>query len=108
MGASYAIDEYNNPSSKATAGHIHAQIAGFADGGIAEEPQIAMVAEKGPEAMVPLKNGAIPVEGFTEAVTALRSMQEQMGALALAMSEMVREQRSTNDISNKILQVSAN
>jgi len=108
MGASTAIDEYNNPSSKATAGHIHAQIAGYADGGIANEPQIAMVAEKGPEAMVPLKNGAIPVEGFQEAVNALRAMQEQMGALYEAMSDMVREQRSTNDISAKILQVSAN
>jgi len=108
MGASMAIDEYNNPSSKSTAGHIHAQIAGYADGGIANEPQIAMVAEKGPEAMVPLKNGAIPVEGFSEAVRSLQAMQEQMGALAMAMSDMVREQRNTNDISAKILQVSAN
>lgn len=108
MGASTAIDEYNNPSSKSTAGHIHAQIAGYADGGIANEPQIAMVAEKGPEAMVPLKNGAIPVEGFQEAVNTLRSMQEQMSIMASAMSDMVREQRSTNDISTKILQVSAN
>jgi hypothetical protein len=61
MGASVAIDEYNNPSSKATAGHIHAQIAGYADGGVASSPQIAMVAEKGPEAMIPLVNGAIPI-----------------------------------------------
>jgi len=61
MGASVAIDEYNNPSSQATAGHIHAQIAGYADGGVASSPQIAMVAEKGPEAMIPLVNGAIPI-----------------------------------------------
>ncbi len=61
MGASVAIDEYNNPSSKATAGHIHAQIPGYADGGLASTPQIAMVAEKGPEAMIPLDNGAIPI-----------------------------------------------
>lgn len=61
MGASVAIDEYNNPSAKATAGHIHAQIPGYADGGIAKSPQIAMVAEKGPEAMIPLVNGAIPL-----------------------------------------------
>jgi hypothetical protein len=61
MGASVAIDEYNNPSAKATAGHIHAQIPGYADGGLASTPQIAMVAEKGPEAMIPLDNGAIPI-----------------------------------------------
>ena len=72
MGASVAIDEYNNPSSKSTAGHIHAQIAGYADGGIANTPQIAMVAEKGPEAMIPLVDGAIPIKmdmsGYTSAI----------------------------------------
>jgi hypothetical protein len=62
LGASVAIDEYNNPSSNATAGHIHAQINGYADGGIAKNPQIAMVAEKGPEAMIPLVDGAIPIK----------------------------------------------
>lgn len=61
MGASVVIDEYNFPSSKATAGHIHAQIPGYADGGLAMTPQIAMVAEKGPEAMIPLKGGGVPV-----------------------------------------------
>ena len=72
IGASVAIDEYNNPSSKSTAGHIHAQIAGYADGGIANTPQIAMVAEKGPEAMIPLVDGAIPIKmdmsGYTSAI----------------------------------------
>jgi len=62
MGASVAIDEYNNPSSKSTAGHIHAAVPGYADGGIAETPQLAFVAEKGPEAMIPLVNGAIPIK----------------------------------------------
>jgi hypothetical protein len=62
MGASLAIDEYNNPSSKATAGHIHAQVPGYADGGIAKTPQIAFVAEKGPEVMLPLgPDGSIPL-----------------------------------------------
>ena len=62
MGASFVQDEYNNPSSKATAGHIHAAVPGYADGGIAETPQLAFVAEKGPEAMIPLVNGAIPIK----------------------------------------------
>lgn len=62
MGASVAIDEYNNPSSQSTAGHIHAAVPGYADGGIAETPQLAFVAEKGPEAMIPLVNGAIPIK----------------------------------------------
>ena len=61
MGAGAVRDEYNNPSSKSTAGHIHAAVPGYADGGIAETPQLAFVAEKGPEAMIPLVNGAIPI-----------------------------------------------
>lgn len=32
MGADHVIDEYNNPSSKATAGHIHAQLKGKTQG----------------------------------------------------------------------------
>lgn len=61
IGASKAMDEYNGPSAKATGGHIHAEIPAYADGGIANTPQIAFVAEKGPEAMIPLVNGAIPI-----------------------------------------------
>jgi hypothetical protein len=62
MGARVAIDEYNNPSSKSTGGHIHAAVPGYADGGIAKTPQLAFVAEKGPEAMIPLVDGAIPIK----------------------------------------------
>ena len=161
MGASVAIDEYNNPSSQATAGHIHAQIAGYADGGVASTPQIAMVAEKGPEAMIPLVNGAIPINlnlgpspeddrmskifeadfkngqfglkdaqellksNSTEAKTALddgAQRYERMLAEALekqvaqqadqsarmidALSEMIRTQKDSNSIQERILQTS--
>ena len=137
MGASVAIDEYNNPSAKATAGHIHAQIPGYADGGLASTPQIAMVAEKGPEAMIPLDNGAIPInlempdvkkmfEGMMQSmkdapereVTALSSsdnkamtelvnvMREQTEQLINAMSDMIREQKNSVSVQERILQTS--
>lgn len=137
MGASVAIDEYNNPSSKATAGHIHAQIPGYADGGLASTPQIAMVAEKGPEAMIPLDNGAIPInlempdvkkmfEGMAQAmreapereVTVAAStdnramaeminvMREQTAELVSAMSDMIREQKNSISVQERILQTS--
>jgi hypothetical protein len=137
MGASVAIDEYNNPSSKATAGHIHAQIPGYADGGLASTPQIAMVAEKGPEAMIPLDNGAIPInlempdvkkmfEGMMQSmkdapereVTAVASsdnramtelvnvMREQTEQLINAMSDMIREQKNSVSVQERILQTS--
>ena len=42
-------------------------IAEFANGGIISRPTLAMVGEGGgPEAVVPLKNGAIPVLGSTQ------------------------------------------
>jgi hypothetical protein len=137
MGASVAIDEYNNPSSKATAGHIHAQIPGYADGGLASTPQIAMVAEKGPEAMIPLDNGAIPInlempdvkkmfEGMMQSmkdapereVTAVASsdnramtelvnvMREQTEQLINAMSDMIKEQKNSVSVQERILQTS--
>ena len=137
MGASVAIDEYNNPSAKATAGHIHAQIPGYADGGIASTPQIAMVAEKGPEAMIPLDNGAIPInlempdvkkmfEGMmqsmkdaperevksvvsndTAAITEMVNiLREQTAQLVNAMSDMVREQKNSVSVQERILQTS--
>jgi ethanolamine ammonia-lyase large subunit len=34
LGASKVIDEYNNPSQKATAGHIHVEVPAMARGGI--------------------------------------------------------------------------
>ena len=37
-------------------------LPGFATGGIANTPQIAKIAENGPEAFVPLQNGVIPVK----------------------------------------------
>ena len=93
LGADLAIDEYNNPSSNATAGHIHAQINAYADGGIANNPQIAFVAEKGPEAMIPLKDGAIPIQMMGEIgspkdlILSIENTQHQMlDALQDAMS----------------------
>jgi hypothetical protein len=137
MGASVAIDEYNNPSSQATAGHIHAQIAGYADGGVASTPQIAMVAEKGPEAMIPLDNGNIPIkldmpdvkamfDGMakaftdrsdnsssssngmlsTEIVDELKASRQQNFELLGLIQEMVRSQKDSTSIQERILQTS--
>jgi hypothetical protein len=137
MGASVAIDEYNNPSSKATAGHIHAQIAGYADGGVASTPQIAMVAEKGPEAMIPLDNGNIPIKlempdvkamfdgmakaftdqadksstssngmSTTEIVDELKASRQQNFELLSLIQEMVKSQKDSTSIQERILQTS--
>jgi hypothetical protein len=63
MGASKVLDEYNKPSANATGGHIHVEIPKFADGGIAQGPKSGYPATlHGTEAVIPLKNGAVPVD----------------------------------------------
>jgi hypothetical protein len=55
-GASQAIDEYNNPSSKSTAGHIHAQLQAM-NGGVFDGPASGYQVElHRREAVVPLPN----------------------------------------------------
>ena len=67
MGASLVIDEYNHPSSKATAGHIHFQVpeAKAARGGVFPARPggtNVLLAEGGQdEAVIPMKNGAVQV-----------------------------------------------
>jgi predicted transcriptional regulator YheO len=96
-----------------------------------------MVAEKGPEAMIPLDNGAIPInlempdvkkmfEGMMQSmkdapereVTAVASsdnramtelvnvMREQTEQLINAMSDMIREQKNSVSVQERILQTS--
>ena len=104
MGASLVIDEYNNPSSNATAGHIHAQIPGFADGGIALDPTIAMVAEKGPEAMVPLNNDGI----FGKLSSAMSAMVPQQQTMIGLLEDIRRHQYTTASASERMATVAAN
>lgn len=51
---------------KAVEAKLGVDIPGFRLGGIAWEPQLAHVAEDGPEAYVPLRSGRIPVHVLTE------------------------------------------
>lgn len=54
LGAAYAKDEYNFPSDGAVGkGHFHVEVA-LAKGGLVQQPTVALVGEKGPEAVVPL------------------------------------------------------
>ena len=104
MGASLVIDEYNNPSSNATAGHIHAQIPGFADGGVAMDPTIAMVAEKGPEAMLPLTS-----DGFLGKLgSAMAAMVPQQQIMIGLLEDMRRSQAATAAASERMAQVASN
>lgn len=67
LGASTVIDEYNHPSSKATAGHIHFEVpeARAAQGGVFPARPggtTVLLAEAGQdEAVIPMKDGAVQV-----------------------------------------------
>jgi hypothetical protein len=99
----------------------------FGDGGIANGPSSGYLAElHGPEAVVPLPDGkTIPVriEGgdfgnnnpeiknelrqmMTEFKSAMQGMVEQMNnkAMIMALDEMVKAQKTGNDIQKKMLQ----
>jgi hypothetical protein len=104
MGASLAIDEYNNPSAKATAGHIHAQVSA-ANGGVATGPKSGYAATlHGTEAIVPLPDGKmIPVEmpGIDISMSEQNDILEQQ---LDRLDEMIQFMKKQNNTSEKILQ----
>ena len=109
MGASLAIDEYNNPTANATAGHFHAQIPAFKDGGIVDDATLALIGEAGSEAVIPLKDGNVPVSlngkmGLgDEAMGLFKIMAEQTATMAAMMEQMVAAQKSSVDVQTKML-----
>lgn len=109
MGASLAIDEYNNPTAGATAGHFHAQIPAFKDGGLVDEATLSLIGEGGPEAVIPLKDGNVPVSfngkmGLgDEAMGLFKVMAEQTAAMAAMMEQMVSAQKNSVDVQTKML-----
>ena len=85
MGASAALDEYNNKTTYSTGGHFHVEVPAMAQGGITSGVSIA--GEAGPEAVVPLPNGkSIPVDikdATKSALSAsLDTLNTQLGRLA--------------------------
>lgn len=106
-GASYVKDEYLYPSSKATAGHIHAEVSAMM-GGIATGPSSGYRATlHGTEAIVPLPDGRkIPVDmpGFTS------TMSDQSSILTQQLSKLddiVRVMQRQVEVSSKILQMTS-
>lgn len=109
-GRGKVIDEYLNPQSSTTGGHLHVELAkGYRNGGVATGPSSGYSAMlHGTEAVVPLPDGrTIPVEmpslsmGMSEQVGMMR---EQIGRL----DEIIATMRTQNAISNKMLLAAQN
>ncbi len=90
LGFSTVIDEYNNPSAKATGGHIHAALA---KGGVTKGPSLA--GEAVPEAVVPLPDGrTIPVKLDSSAIVE-------------KLDELIYLMRAQNGTSERLLKTMA-
>lgn len=101
MGASYVQDEYNNPSSKATAGHFHAAVSA-AGGAVLTGPSGGYrpnLTMHGTEAIVPLNSpqGQELTGGGNS---------EMMSQQLDKMDEMVSILRNQLDVSKKLMQYS--
>jgi len=102
MGASYVQDEYNNPSSKATAGHFHAAVSA-ANGAILSgpmggyKPNLTM---HGTEAIVPLNTPAQQAAATGEGGMDTSLMSAQLDRL----DEMVSLMKNQLGVSTKIMQ----
>ena len=123
LGATKAIDEYNNKSPHATGGHIHVEVSGkgvqAAAGGVFDGPKSGYAATlHGMEAVIPLKNGAVPVSmnqefnmtatNLGELVAIMKSnvgMQERM---LTVLDEMRRSQSTTADNTGKMVAYASN
>jgi ethanolamine ammonia-lyase large subunit len=107
LGANKVIDEYNNPSRKATAGHIHVEVPAMARGGITSG--LTLAGEAGPEAVVPLPDGkSIPVQQ-TSSKEVVELMQRQLSAMQEQTEltrRMINEQQRGNRVSRDILTAS--
>jgi Skp family chaperone for outer membrane proteins len=102
MGASLAIDEYNNPSSKATAGHFHVEIPAFADGGNVPAGQLGIAGENGKPELI---TGPASVTPNNDIMGAFNAMNGLLAQSVVKLDDLLRAQKDNNDISNKMLRM---
>jgi hypothetical protein len=103
QGASLAIDEYNNPSSKSTAGHIHVEIPTFAEGGDLAAGKLGIAGEAGPEFV----EGPASITPMGDIMGVFNNMAMMMGRQVGAIDELIRIAKNGNDIQTKILRSQA-
>jgi hypothetical protein len=103
MGASLAIDEYNNPSSKATAGHIHAQVSA-ASGAVLSGPSGGYspgLTMHGTEAIVPIDTPESSAMNLGGGNTEMMTMQ------LAKLEELASIFKSQLSVDQKLLQYSS-
>lgn len=101
QGASLAIDEYNNPSSNATAGHIHVEIPTFAEGGELAAGKLGIAGEAGPEFV----QGPATITSSNDIMSAFNNMAAMISQQTNSIDELIRVSKNGNDIQTKILRM---
>jgi len=113
MGFATVIDEYNNPSAKATAGHFHAAISaqngfqGLISGPKSGyRPNIIMHGEE--ELSIKPKPAGGSMDMMDRLGNSMGEQMDMMGAQLSALENLVSAMRDQNSISTKILQATNN
>ena len=102
MGASLAIDEYNNPSSNATAGHFHVEIPAFEYGGNLGAGKIGIAGENGKPELI---TGPASITPNNDIMGAFNAMNGLLSQSVVKLDDLLRAQKDNNDISNKMLRM---
>lgn len=105
MGFSKVIDEYNNPSSGATAGHIHAELQAK-NGGIFSGPITGYnVKLHGDEAVVPAQKGVTkqPLSAMPQSSGLSSEMSDMMVSLFDKLDSLIELQRKANSTHDELL-----
>jgi len=105
LGASLAIDEYNNPSSKSTAGHFHAQIPGFEEGGTLGAGKVGIAGEGGAPELI---TGPANITPMNDLMRAFGEMTTLLQASVGRLDAIARHTAATQDSSNKMLSYAQN
>ena len=105
LGASLAIDEYNNPSSRSTAGHFHAQIPGFEEGGMLGAGKVGIAGEGGKPELI---SGPASITPMNDLMGALNNLNAVMERSHNTLSEIARISKATSDSSAKMLSYAQN
>ena len=105
LGASLAIDEYNNPSSKSTAGHFHAQIPAFEEGGMLGAGKVGIAGESGKPELI---SGPASITPMNDLMGALNNLNAVMERSHSTLSEIARISKATSDSSAKMLSYAQN
>lgn len=105
QGASLAIDEYNNPTTMSTGGHIHAQIPAFEQGGTLGAGRIGIAGEGGKPELI---TGPADITPMNDLMRAFGNMTSLLEISVGKLDAIARATAATSDSSARMLNYAQN